>query len=294
MSALTGCGSNSGSGSAGGEPLAQPGGQQAAVSAPAVHRPQGDHAKALTHSHAKTLAHATIKHSASHKAATRKSETRSVAPAHPRSGQQGSRHAGKTHKKHITVNGLLNKSAKARRAWIARIAPNILKGLGFPGAQVRTDTTGRVVTVLIATKDACKARPSDEGTIRQKVVAGFKFVKRVNVLVAGTGQALGSYVGAHCAPPKLPSAPGAVQFSQEGDGATMSRPFTVKAKTWTLIFENDSNYFSAILFDGDGKKAEPQFVYSQTRETGKQTFKGAGTYRFNISAQGHWRIQVRG
>jgi hypothetical protein len=41
-----------------------------------------------------------------------------------------------------------------------------------------------------------------------------------------------------------------------------------------------------------GKEYEPQFINSQTPETGKRTFTGKGRFRFRISSAATWQIKV--
>jgi len=279
---LSGCAGGSDTASNTPAPVVQPNGQTALQSkAPSQPKSSGATSKAAPAA-AKTkaerkAARARAKH------ATRKTQS-SKGAARTHAGTQ------KTHKKHITVTDLLERSAKARRSLVAKMAPRILKGLGFPTATATTDPSGRNITVQIPRDAACTARPSDEAAIRKRFGASFKFAREIRVMAAGSQQTLSAYVGANCAPKKLPSAPGGVVLSQSGNGATMTREFTVKSKKWTVVYENQSGYFSAILYKGD--QAQPQFVYSQKRESGKATFKGAGTYKLSISASGGWRVEV--
>jgi hypothetical protein len=282
--ALPGCSGSSGGGSQ--TALPQSNGQQVVMKSTT---PVGSPAAKKATSPVTAKSHAGKPASAAHRRAshgrsTHKTTTRSSKRA---AGTQG---GTRKHKKHVKLTDLLERDAKARRSLVAKMAPAVLKALGFPTATATTDHSGRIITVLIPRNVACTAHPSDEGAIRKRFTAAFKFARQVPVMVAGSGKALGTYVSGSCAPVKLPSAHGGVVLSQRGNGQMMTREFTVKAKTWTVVYENESGYFSAILFEGD--QAQPQFVYSKKRETGKATFKGAGTYKLSVSASGGWRIEV--
>lgn len=206
---------------------------------------------------------------------------------------QGAQHASPTksgHKRRETLAHILTHNTAARRAFVLKSAPGVLKLLGFKHAVVRVDDRqATIVTVLIDANEACGHSSTTESKIRGGIKRAIHFVRRVHVLVGSQDYA--GYAAANCKALALPNVSGKLVYSASGHtGDTTTPAFTVSASKWTVAYENDGSFMTMFLLKGD--KYEPQYFTTQSPGTGKQTFKGRGTFKLRISAAGDWQIKV--
>lgn len=179
------------------------------------------------------------------------------------------------------------------RAGLARgIVPGVLKLLGFKKARVRVSPSGDAITVIIARAEACTAGPSDEARIAKRIKEPpLSFVRTVRVTVEGSGRRLTDYVAAHCKPRTIPRGRGKVVYEQSGSGIVRTEPFKIRAKRWTIEFENLGSFFQVFVYKG--RKLQMTVISETRRGAGKKTFKGPGRFKLNISGSGDWTVRVR-
>lgn len=172
----------------------------------------------------------------------------------------------------------------------AALAATGLHGLTL--AAVHSAKDGSSTTIVVRKKGACVARPEDDAAIAEQMKAGVPTLKSVRVEVAGTGQTLAAYTGAHCKRPELPEGKGEVVMVHNGHGQTNTRPFTVNSKKWVIEYDNRGPTMSIFIYRNG--KAQDEFVAAQRPGVGRQVITlGPGKYKLSVSGAASWTVRVR-
>lgn len=192
-------------------------------------------------------------------------------------------------KRRETYAHVIKHNLAARRAFVLKSAPGVLKLLGFRNPVVKVDRPATTVTVLIAANEACGHNRATERKVQSGIKHAIHFVRTVNVLVGS--QSFSSYATANCKPVVLPNVSGKLVYSASGHtGDTTTPSFTISGSSWTVAYENDGSFLSMFVLKDD--KYTTQYFTTQTTGTGKQTFKGHGTFKLRISASADWTVKV--
>jgi hypothetical protein len=186
--------------------------------------------------------------------------------------------------------------AKVNTAFARLTATAVAKQFGFAGATIAVSPDGTSVTIQVPAAKACKQGAEAESLIaaRLRQVTALRRshrVKRVRVVVAGTGQALGAYVSSHCGQSRLPAGSGHVVYAHSGTGFFSSPSLKIRGRRWRIEYYNGGS--SLRVFPIKGNKPQGQLVNKLRPGVGSQTFHGPGTFTLRVVGAGAWRIRVR-
>lgn len=190
---------------------------------------------------------------------------------------------------------------KATRKAIAEIPPedrqdfaetaalSVLKSLGIPNVDIGVSDDGYTVTVGIPQQHACGVTPSQiekvKEALKQIIISARRF--RVKVQYAGP---LAAYVRKNCPKLEIPTADGRLVYSQSGVGTHSSEEFTIRSRRFTIAYENAGGELKIYVAKGEDV-LEPA-IESNLHETGKQTYRGPGTFRVITYGPGRWKVRV--
>lgn len=175
-----------------------------------------------------------------------------------------------------------------RNRIIRDFAKIVLKAFDLQGSRVTVSASGRVVSVVLARKDACKARPDEAKRILAALRQSVEWPRTVKVSVAGSPQPLGAYVAANCAKRTLPGGRGRVVLVKSGSNLFQTKPFKITSKTWSVEYVNSGSYFQIFALG-----SRPQTFSTKKARSGTKRFKGPGTFRLHISGSRDWTVRVR-
>jgi hypothetical protein len=173
---------------------------------------------------------------------------------------------------------------------VRRAVSDTLAGLGYAGAKVDVSGGGSVVDVGVRRSQACSRTAPIGDRLVARIREGHPGMHTVRVTVTGTGLALTAYRRARCAT-AAPAGDGAVVYSKSGTGPLTTPPFTIAARTWTVTYRNDSDFFQASVLKGG--RLQPFVLSSTHRGTGTATFHGPGSFQLKVTAGDAWSVSVR-
>ncbi|HVE67538.1 MAG TPA: hypothetical protein VNB64_03050 [Solirubrobacteraceae bacterium] len=178
---------------------------------------------------------------------------------------------------------------------VRQVVADTMAEFGFAGADVDVSGGGRVVAIAVRRSQACSRTAPTNDRLTDRIRNGLPEVRTVRVTVTGTGQSLAAYRRARCAP-SAPAAPtpspgGGTVYSKRGAGPFTTPTFTIAARTWTVTYRNDADFFEAsVLKDG---RPQP-FVLSRSRPgSATETLRGPGRFQLRVTAGDSWSLSVR-
>lgn len=177
---------------------------------------------------------------------------------------------------------------------VRQVVTDTMAEFGFAGADVDVTGGGSVVAISVPRSRACARNAPTADRLAQRIRNGQPEVRTVRVTVSGTGMSLADYRRARCAasrPEPAPSAGGGTVYSKRGSGPFTTPTFTISARTWTVTYRNDSDFFEAsVIRDG---RAEPFVLSSSRRGSSTETLRGPGRFRLRVTSGDSWSITVR-
>lgn len=176
-----------------------------------------------------------------------------------------------------------------RQDFAETAALSVLKSLGIPNVDIGVSDDGYTVTVGIPQQHACGVTPPQiqkvKEALKQVIISARRF--RVKVQYAGP---LAAYVRKNCPKLQIPSANGPLVYSQSGVGTHGSEEFKIRSHRFVVAYENAGGELKIYVAKGEDV-LEPA-IESNLHETGKQTYRGPGTFRVVTYGPGRWKIRV--
>jgi hypothetical protein len=220
------------------------------------------------------------------KPSTSDSPARSSADA-PKSKRKG--------KRHLTRAEVFRRlPVKYRARAVRHYVRVVLSALDLKSASVLVPRGGASFKVTLTEKLACRAHPDEAERILKGVQDAVPYPRTATVVVAtATGEVPISVFGSgDCEPLEPPAGTGRVVFRASGErGSETTKPFRITTKRWTVEYANRGTYFQVWAFKG--KKGQPNPIGRRSPGSGKQVYKGPGTFTLNISSLGDWVVRIR-
>ena len=180
---------------------------------------------------------------------------------------------------------------------VRRAVSDTLAEIGYAGAKVAVSSGGRVVDIGVRASQACSRSAPTGDRLVARIREGHPDMDTVRVTVAGTSLALGAYRRSRCAAPALAPAPrpttgtGAVVYSTRGTGPLTTPAFAITARTWTVTYRNDSDFFQASVLKSG--RIQPFVLSSTRRGTSTESLRGPGRFQLKVTAGDAWSVTVR-
>lgn len=182
-------------------------------------------------------------------------------------------------------------------AAVRQAVTDTLGSVGYAGAKVEVSDGGRVVRIAVRRSQACDRDALVGARLTSRIRSGLPEIETVRVTVAGSGRSLSDYRRTRCGGGGTgggsPSGGGTGRavYSKRGSGTFTTPRFTIAARTWTVTYRNESDFFQAFVVK-DGR-IQPFVLTSDRRGTGTETFRGPGRFQLKINGAEGWSVTVR-
>jgi hypothetical protein len=180
---------------------------------------------------------------------------------------------------------------------VRRAVSDTLAEIGYAGAKIAVSDGGRVVDIGVRASQACSRSAPTGDRLLARIREGHPDMDTVRVTVAGSGLALAAYRRSRCSAPAPapapapPSGTGAVVYSTRGTGPLTTPAFVITARTWTVTYRNDSDFFQASVLKSG--RIQPFVLSSTHRGTSTESLRGPGRFQLKVTAGDAWSITVR-
>jgi hypothetical protein len=175
---------------------------------------------------------------------------------------------------------------------VRRAVSSALAASGYGGAEIDVLDGGRTVRVAVGRAQACARGAAAEVRLVDRIKARARAVKAVTITVAGTGRDLSAYQRTGCASPRPEEGGGEdVVYAKKGTGPFTTPAFSIKGRSWTVSYRNESDFFQAFVIK-DGR-FQPVVLSSERPGSGSEALRGPGRFRLKINAAAGWAVTVR-
>lgn len=175
-----------------------------------------------------------------------------------------------------------------RQQFVQTAATGVMTAFGYSSVTAKINKRD-VVTVLTPPGSSCAVELARIPEVKKRLFETILFARRIRLQVFGHG-GLNGYVSENCRPLEVPNGPGPVVWSESGTGLKSSPELVINSPRFTVAWANNGGNLEIYMTRGQ-TLIEP-VIKSQTRETGKQTYLGPGTFKVTVAGSGTWGVKV--